>query len=388
MKLSAIVTLATLAAANSVAAQLTRAELVQLERGRVLAAANRYLGEAPITITAYRAERSAGGPHDFYSEADYFWPNPAQPDGPYINRDGQTNPGNFVKHRDVMRRLSLIVPALVAAYEITGDDRYASRAVEHLRAWFVAESTRMNPNLLYSQAVKGVSTGRSFGIIDSIHLVEVARAVEVLERMGFLKGKTLADTKAWFRDYLAWLTTHPYGIKEHDATNNHSAAWAMQVGEFARLVGDEPRLATTRRFFQDTLIPMQMAADGSFPRELARTKPYGYSLFQLDMMSMVAEILSTPTIDLWSFTTPDGRGMRKALEFMYPYIKDKNTWPKPPDVMYYDQWPVRHPALFFGGRALHEPRCLELWRTLDPDPAVDEVIRNYPVRQPLLWVDG
>jgi hypothetical protein len=103
---------------------------------------------------------------------------------------------------------------------------------------------------------------------------------------------------------------------------------------------------------------------------------------------MVAEILSTPTIDLWNFTTPDGRGMRKALEFMYPYTKDKSTWPRPPDVMYYDQWPVRHPAFFFGGRALHESRYLELWRTLDPDPTVDEVIRNYPIRQPLLWVDG
>jgi hypothetical protein len=54
--------------------------------------------------------------------------------------------------------------------------------------------------------------------------------------------------------------------------------------------------------------------------------------------------------------------------------------------MYHDAWPIRHPALFFGGRALHEPRYIELWKTLNPDPTIDEVIRNYPVRQPLLWV--
>jgi hypothetical protein len=78
--------------------------------------------------------------------------------------------------------------------------------------------------------------------------------------------------------------------------------------------------------------------------------------------------------------------MRRALEFMYPFIKDKSAWPKPPDVMYHDAWPVRHPALFFGGRALNEPRYLELWKRLEPDPTVDEVIRNFPVRQPLLWV--
>jgi hypothetical protein len=157
------------------------------------------------------------------------------------------------------------------------------------------------------------------------------------------------------------------------------------VAEFARLVRDEQRLATTRRFFKETLIPQQMAADGSFPRELGRTKPYGYSLFQLDVMAMVAEVLSTPRDNLWTFTTSDGRGMRRALEFMYPFIKDKSAWPKPPDVMHHDAWPVRHPALFFGGRALQERRYLELWKTLEPDPTVEEVIRNFPIRQPVLW---
>src|SRR5439155_1286762 len=83
---------------------------------------------------------------------------------------------------------------------------------------------------------------------------------------------------------------------------------------------------------------------------------------------------------------PEGRGMRKAVAFMYPFIQDKRTWPKPPDVMYYDAWPVRHPALLFGGLALREPRYLDLWKTLPADPTVDEVVRNYPIRQPLLWM--
>jgi len=141
-----------------------------------------------------------------------------------------------------------------------------------------------------------------------------------------------------------------------------------------------------RRFFRETLVPQQMAVDGSFPRELARTKPYGYSLFQLDVMGALAWVLSTAADDLWTYTAPDGRGMRQALAFMYPFIKDKRTWSKPPDVMYYDQWPVRHPALLFGGLALHEPRYVDLWKTLPADPTVDEVVRNFPIRQPLLWL--
>jgi hypothetical protein len=360
---------------------ITRAELARLERTRVVAAADRYLRQGPVTITAFPAPHSAGGIHDYYSEADYWWPDPARPDGPYIRHDGETNPHNFVAHRDAMRRLSQIVPALVAAYQITGDERYARHAVAHVRAWFVDARTRMNPSLSYGQAIRGRATGRGTGIIDTIHLVEVARAVWVLERMGYLKGEILDTTKQWFQTYLTWITTDSFGIDEHSSGNNHAAAWALQVAEFARLAGDAARLEWMRSFVRDTLIPGQMAADGGFPRELARTKPYGYSLFQLDVMGTLAQAL-----DLWSYTTPDGRGMRKALAFMYPFIKDKRAWPKPPDVMYADAWPVRHPALLFGGLALHEQRYLDLWKTLDPDPTVDEVIRNYPIRQPLLWL--
>jgi len=366
-------------------AQLPRAELVRLERARVLSAARRDLDEPPVTITAFPAPRSAGGLHDYYSEGDYWWPDPQNPDGPYVRRDGETNPANFVAHRDALRRLSQIVPALVAAYRITGDARYARHAVAHLAAWFVDAGTRMNPSLLYGQAIKGRATGRGTGIIDTIHLVEVARAVWMLERMGYLKGEILAGTKQWFRQYLEWITTHPYGSDERHSGNNHAAAWALQVAEFAHLVGDDAQLESMRAFFRDILIPGQMAPDGSFPRELARTKPYGYSLFQLDLMAMLAEILSTPVSDLWAYTTPDGRGMRQAVAFMYPFIQDKRTWPKAPDVMYFDQWPVRHPALLFGGLALHESRYVDLWKTLDPDPTVDEVVRNYPIRQPLVW---
>ncbi|HKH90223.1 MAG TPA: alginate lyase family protein [Gemmatimonadaceae bacterium] len=377
---------AVVAAPTLASAQLTRTQLVAIERKRVIAQADRYLNEKPVTVTAVRAVRSAGGAHDFYSEGDYWWPDPSDSTKPYIRRDGETNPENFVAHRDAMRRLSLIVPALVAAYELTHDRRYADHAIAHLKAWFVDDATRMNPNLLYAQAIKGVATGRGIGIIDTIHLVEVAQAALELERLGAFRDPALDATKDWFRQYVAWMTTHPYGLDERDNGNNHSAAWALQVAAFSRLTRDTTQLATMRSFFKETLVPGQMAPDGSFPKELARTKPYGYSLFQLDVMGMLAEALSTPTENMWRYTTPDGRGMSRAVAFMYPYISDKRSWPRPPDVQYFEVWPIRHPALLFAGLALREQKYVALWKTLDPDPTVDEAIRNYPVRQPLLWL--
>ena len=129
--------------------------LAAMERPRVLKAAIRYLAEAPVTVTAAGSPRSAGGKHDFFSEGDYWWPDPANPKGPYLQRDGMTNPDNFVEHRRAMIRLSLIVPALAAAYKLTKDPKYSTHAARHLRAWFVDEPTRMNPNLQFAQAIKG-----------------------------------------------------------------------------------------------------------------------------------------------------------------------------------------------------------------------------------------
>ena len=80
-----------------------------------------------------------------------------------------------------------------------------------------------------------------------------------------------------------------------------------------------------------------------------------------------------------------GGGMAKAVAWMYPFLADKKRWPKPPDVMYYDDWPVRQPSLVFAGLALDHAEYLELWQKLNPDPTVEEVLRNFPVRQPVLW---
>jgi Alginate lyase len=362
-----------------------RLDLAAFDRSRVLGAANRHLAEAPRTITASSSPRSTGGRHDFFSEADYWWPDPANPGGPYIQRDGRTNPDNFVEHRRAMVRLSLIVPALAAAWRVTTEPKYAAHAVRHLRAWFVEPATRMNPHLLYSQAIHGRVTGRGIGIIDTIHLVEVARAIQTLEESPVFSSDDRASIRDWFGQYLTWLTTHQYGIDEREAKNNHGTCWVMQVAEFARYVGRDDLTAFCRERFKSVLLPNQIAADGSFPEELRRTKPYGYSLFNLDAMATVCQVLSTAADNLWTYELPDGRGMRKAVAFLFPFIADKRKWPHKPDVMYHDEWPMRHPSLLFAGRAFAEQAYLELWQRLPADSEVEEVIRNFFVRQPLLW---
>jgi hypothetical protein len=356
------------------------------ERTRVLAAADRYLKEAPATVTASRSPRSAGGPHDYFSEGDYWWPDAENPKGPYVQKDGMSNPGNFNDHRRALMRLSVQMPALVAAYTLTNDQKYSAVAARHARAWFISRATRMTPALRYAQAIQGRATGRGTGIIDTIHLVEVVRALERLDGSRGWSRDEAVEVKRWFADYLDWLTTDQYGKDERDATNNHATCWVMQVAAFARYTGNEPLMRECRTRFKTVLL-QQMAPDGSFPRELARTKPYGYSLFNLEAMATICQILSTPEDDLWTFELPDGRGMRKAMAYMVPYIRNKKSWPKPPDVMYDANWPMRQASLLFAGVALKEPSYLQLWSSLPADSDVEEVVRNFFIRQPLLWFD-
>lgn len=361
-------------------------ELASLERPRVLHAAKKYLREQPRTIASIRASRSAGGPHDFYSEGDYWWPDPTRPNGPYIRRDGKSNPENFVAHRELLLRFSIQMPALTAAWLLTKDRAFAQHAVRHLRAWFIEPVTRMNPNLEFAQAIHGRNTGRSIGIIDTVHLVEVAQAALVLEQMGEMTAADLAGVHAWFNAYLEWLTTSSRGIQERDQKNNHGSCWLLQVAEFATLIGDQSTRSTCRSHFETVLIPNQIAADGSFPLELARTKPYSYSLFNLDILGMSAQVLSDQKSDLWSYSLPDGRGLDLAFRFMVPYIRNKSRWPYKQDVEYFNDLPVRQPSLLFAGLAYRRPDYLSVWQQLNPDPAVPEVIRNHPIRQPLLWI--
>jgi len=369
-----------------VAGQNRLFNVARFDRPRVLKAANEYLTEPPITITASTSPRSAGGLHDFFSEGDYWWPDPQNPDGPYIQRDGMTNPNNFVDHRRYLMRLSVQVPALVAAWKLTKDERYAKHATTHLRAWFITDNTRMNPNLQFAQAIHGRFTGRGIGIIDTIHLVEVARAVEVLKDSRSLTTSDLGGVVQWFTDYLKWMTTSKNGLDEREAKNNHGTCWVMQVAAFATLVGDRELIDSCRNRFKTVLVPNQIAVDGSFPEELRRTKPYGYSLFNLDAMATICELLSTDADNLWTFSTTDGRSISKATAYLYPYIKDKKSWPLKPDVMYDAEWPMRHNSLLFAGRALRRFEYIDLWKSLPADSKVDEVIRNFFIRQPVLWV--
>ncbi len=361
--------------------------IVKLEanENKIIVAEEEYLKQEPVPITFFKSERSAGGIHDFYSEGDYWWQNPNDPDGPYIRKDGHSNPNNFVAHRKAMRDLNQWISTLVAAYKITKDERYAVHALKHLDAFFLDEKTLMNPSLLYAQAIKGKVTGRGIGIIDTIHLIEVAKAIEVLALFDFVKGEQLVGLKKWFNDYADWLNTHPYGLDEKNHGNNHSTWWAAQVAAFAHLAERADLMEVARKQFKK-LLPEQMAEDGSFPDELSRTKPYNYTLFNLEGYSVLCQIASSENENLWKYKSEKGT-LEAAWKFMVPYIKDKSSWIKPPDLQYYEELPIQSPGLLFAALAYDNKDYFDIWKSLNPKRKSEEIKRNFPINEPTLWIN-
>jgi hypothetical protein len=365
--------------------KLSQQVIKNIEQETILQA-DKMLSEKPVTVTASSCKRSAGGLHDFYSEGDYWWPDPSNPAAPYIQKDGQSNPDNFSDHRLAMIRLSDITATETSAWLLTGKQKYADKAMEHLNAWFADSLTRMNPNMLYAQAIWGRFTGRGIGLIDAYHLVEVAQSAKILIDKKAIPATEAVKIKIWFSQFLGWMTTHSYGIDEMNAKNNHGTCWVATASSMAVLVGDETVKKMCMERFKNVLLPSQMAADGSFPLEIKRTKPFGYSLFNIDAFCNVARILSTPTDNLFAYTTPDGKSLKKGLEYIFPFIADKTKWPFAKDIYIWEEWPVRQSCLLFAGIAYENEKYIQTYLRLPSNPTHPEVIRNLPVRHPVIWL--
>ncbi len=290
------------------------------------------------------------------------------------------------RHSDALFELSGIVPALAAGATIVrGTEperaaRYAGHAKAHLDAWFVDPVTRMTPALTYAGWAKDGRDSRPAEVVETTGLAEVAVALPFFE----IDVKPYA---AWFAEYLAWLNEDRAALLARDLKDHHASSWLLQASAYAKLVGDEATLADLRHRFKATTIRAQILATGFFPHELTTANPYRNSLFNLDLLCGVAVLLTTRFDSVWEHELQDGPGLRAAVARFAPFIQDRHQWPYPSDETHFHDLPCRRPALLFAARAFAEPEYVEIWQGLKPaEPASPELLRTFPIRQPVLWV--
>jgi Alginate lyase len=304
--------------------------------------ANKALKTEVLSIVTKQADPPSGDKHDYVSQAPYFWRNPKTPDGlPYIRKDGERNPEikKYPDH-DLMDKMTDTVEKLSIAFYFTNKEEYAAKAAEILRMWFLDAKTKMNPNLEYAQAIPGVNTGRGIGIIETRELTQVVDSIGLLEGS---KSWTKDDQKGletWFSNYLQWLTTSKNGIDESQAKNNHGTFYDVQIVAFALFVGKNDFAKSILETAKQKRIAKQIEPDGKQPLELERTKSWSYSTMNLEGFVTLAELGEKTSVDLWNFQTSDGRSIRKAIEFLQPFLSGDKKWT-------YDQIEPLEPAKLF-----------------------------------------
>jgi Alginate lyase len=373
----------------SQAKSTSRPDVAAIDHDRILAQANAYLKEPPNPITTQTCPRSPGTPHDYYSEAEDYWPDPSNPTGPFvIHNTGPSNSDAFTAHRDALLNFSIYVPALTAAFLLTNDASYAQQAVKHLRAWFIDPATRMTPSLVYAQTIRPAKTGRFEGVAEAVHLAEVVQCLLFLNNSEALTESDHITLKKWFAEYFEWLNTSRLAGLARDNKSHHGSSWLLQAAAIAHLtqVADDAPLTTLRHQYKSSTIRAQIVANGTFPRELSTPNPYRNTLFNLDMFAGICLLLSTRFESVWDYELQDGPGMRTVIARLYPFILARGTWPYVADAEYFSDLPIRPPSLLFAARAYDRPEYADLWKRLRPDPTIPELQRTFPIRQPLLWV--
>jgi hypothetical protein len=295
----------------------------------LIADADKALVSGPYSVTfEKRRVPPSGDIHDYMSQAPYWWPDSSKADGkPYIRKDGRINPErDLSKDRGQMVDMSSNVKELALAYYFTGNERYAKKAVELLRVWFIDTATRMNPNLNFGQFIPGINDGRGIGIIETVGLTNIPDALAMMQQSKNINANFVTGIKQWFKQYAKWLMTSKNGQDERSQLNNHGTYYDMQLADFALFNGDK---ALAQKVIKEQTIPRidkQFAVDGSEPLELVRTKSWGYSTMNLVGWCKLATIAERVNIDLWNTKTKDGKGIQQVFEWFKPYMLKQKTW--------------------------------------------------------------
>lgn len=290
---------------------------------KLIAEAEDLLNQEPVSVMDKSLTAPSGDKHDYFSMAPYWWPNPKTSDGlPYIRKDGETNAAARNLDNKAMGQMESMVRKLALAYYFTADDRYAEKAIDQLRMWYVDPQTRMNPNMNYAQVVLGHNNnwGRSFGLIDKYGCVYLMDAIRILRSSKSFSDADFVAIQNWYDDFVEWMRTSKNGTAESVTKNNHATAYDAQIVAYALMAGREDVVNEVLSQFMQRRIYKQVQPDGSQPEELARTNSYSYTTYNIRIALSMCNMAQVLGVDFLSQTSEDGRSIPKMIEFMSQYL--------------------------------------------------------------------
>jgi hypothetical protein len=333
---------------------------------RLRAEADKRLREGPWSVTTDRPAGLNLDAHDYYGEAPFWWPDPANPAAPWVRKEGHVNPDRFVANKTALSATCDSIFTLGAASFFLDDPRYGRHAAQLINAWFLNPKTRMNPSLEYSQAIRGVNEARG-GSIDGRVLVRAVQGMEFLAQSGQWDAKETAATHKWFEDYLRWLTHSKTGGDEKTSGNLRASWWTAQVAAIATFLDDKATGQMAFNYYRDSVFPRQVGAEAITPREEERSRSLAYSAFNAEGMATTCRIAQAQGVDLWSVQGKGGATLATVVAYLAPHLADRKKWDKEQiaefetDGIYF---------LAFAGMGMKKPEYVTLYHQLEhPDSA-------------------
>jgi hypothetical protein len=328
---------------------------------RLRADANKRMTQGPWNVTTERPVDLPLDPHDYYSEAPYYWPDPENPTGPYILREGHLNPERFSANRNSLASVCDTIFSLGTAAFLFDDDRYAQRASRIIQAWFLNPKTRMNPNLEYAGAIRGLNTGRPSGILEGRVLIRAIQGMEFLARTGNWDAKDQIAVQKWFEEYLHWLLQSRSGLEEKASGSDQASWWAAQVAAVSTFVDNEPAEQLAFNVYRDRIFPRQVGPGGTIARDESRASVYS-AVFNLEALTLVCRIAETQDINLWNLHARNGYDLNAAINYLEPYLADSRKWSREEAV---DLETDQLYFVAFAGMGLKRPEYIALYRKLE-----------------------
>jgi len=271
----------------------------------------------------------SGDIHDYFSISPYWWPDPDKPDGlPYIRKDGVTNPErDKISDRRPCEKMITDVCTLSRAYYFLGEEKYAAYATRLLRAWFLDEDTKMNPNINYGQIRRGHNLGHKSGLIETRRFCLLVDAIGLLESSLSWTPDDQKALNAWMNDFLDWLIFHPLGCEERDSSNNHGTAYDMQVIALCLYTGRRELAKLVLEHHTKNRVCTQIEPDGSQPEELRRTKGWHYCVENIKYFFCIAQMATHLGLTIYDEPKEGNGGLKGAIQWLLPHTTWENNWP-------------------------------------------------------------
>ena len=267
----------------------------------------------------------SGDKHNYESLSPYWWPDPKNPKGPYIARDGEFNPE--FKEYD-LPRLGKLKDNLVTcskAFFLTGDTRYYDFFCRQLDVWFINPDTRMTPNFEYSQFIPGRNNGRGNpqGMTDVYNFNDMLESIRLVNSVSGIGKKRMKAVKTWFHDFADWMQTSEYG-KKVLSTDGQRLTYETTIYNIFIFTKQKSPCKAIFKAFPEKRIYAIIEEDGKMPLALKRTKAFSYSNANLQRFVDFATLAKA---DGKRFSKEDLDRVQQAFDYISQYANNQKEFP-------------------------------------------------------------